>query len=119
MIIQVVDIDGKTLFEMEVMRQWARTVTAQNPAYSPLSGCSRKPGRSHVARSCRGVQPRQDIAHGLAMLGVDASFVAGSMNRLSALLLKFRIMANRNMHYVTCQRERRCTRIDLKKTSEI
>ena len=42
------------------MRQFPETLTAQNPARSPRSGCSWKPGRFMSAGSRRHIQPRQD-----------------------------------------------------------
>jgi hypothetical protein len=53
------------------MRQFARTVTAQNPLISPLSGCRRKPGKL-ISSGFGAVQDEKNILDLLDQVGTNA-----------------------------------------------
>jgi len=51
-----------------MIRQLARTVTAQKPLRSPFSGCSRKVGWFHVLDPARRIERSQDQAYARGLI---------------------------------------------------
>jgi len=69
-VIDIIDL-VRAAIEAKITRQLARTVTAQKPLLSPLSGCN----RNHMSNGGGGMKRCQNIPQLGNMFGADAARV--------------------------------------------
>ena len=109
MAIEVVDVDGVAVLEAEDDAPVGTYRHGPEPRDVSFEPVKPEAGDVHVVRGDRGVEALRR-----ARMSRTVSRCSGgrrrasprSMNRLSARLLKLRIMADRNMHYGSCQHSR-------------
>ena len=98
------DVGGMAAFEPEDHAPVGADGDRPEPGMVPFNRWSRKPGTSMssgAAEAFRRARMSRTVSRCSGWMRRPSPC---SMNRLSALLLKFRIMVDRNTHHVTCQR---------------
>ena len=75
MVVQIVDIGGVAVLEAEDRAPVGAHRHRPEPGIFPLQPVEPEAGQVHVVRDARRIESDQDVAHGLAVLRVDAPFV--------------------------------------------
>ena len=107
MVVQVIDIGGMAIFESEDHAPVGADRDSPETGVLSLQPVEPEARQVHVARGGEAFSRAKMSRMVSRCSGRMRRSSPRSINRLSALLLKFRIMADRNMHYVGCQQRMR------------